>query len=112
MSADNFYVIVRHPNGGFTPIMGFASDEEFCAKAEEWMHSFDNLEDAYSYATEDWTEYGVRVDPECYVEMHGGISFTAKEKELLQVLLRNAQDESYFNHLFNKELESIIRKVG
>lgn len=28
MSADNYYVVKPHPEGGFTYVMGFASDDD------------------------------------------------------------------------------------
>lgn len=71
MSADNYYVVRIHPSGGFTYVMGFASDEEdeFEIPVEEgrfgWGMSFLSVKDAFQAACEDYSEYGVSVHPEC-----------------------------------------------
>jgi hypothetical protein len=67
MSADNYYVITRHPLGGYTAVMGFASDDSN-RPATEQDPQFATLDDALTYALNDYTEYGVSVDPDCEPE--------------------------------------------
>ena len=65
MSADNYYIIRKHPDGGFAAVMGFASDDG-TPDAERRHQSFNTVEEALIYAGEDgYTEYGISVHPEC-----------------------------------------------
>lgn len=65
MSADNFYIIRNHPDGGFTPVHGFASDDELPAVNPERHKSFPTLDKAIDSVSDEYTEYGVRIHPEC-----------------------------------------------
>lgn len=71
MSADNYYVVRLHPEGGFTYVMGFASSDEdqYDIPVREnrfgWNMSFLSVKDAFKAANEDYSEYGVSVHPEC-----------------------------------------------
>lgn len=67
MSADDYYLIRRHPLGGFTPVMGFASNED-TPKATEFHPQYQTVEDALRSAMHDYTEYGVSVHWECDYE--------------------------------------------
>ena len=58
MSADNYYFITKHPNGGWTAIMGFMSDESPTMPSADDVQ-FRTVAEAVCYAQEDWTEYGV-----------------------------------------------------
>lgn len=64
MSADNFYLVRKHPSGGFAAVMGLASDENDPA-ATEYHGRFDTPEDALTFALDDYTEYGASIHPEC-----------------------------------------------
>lgn len=114
MSADNYYTILPHPNGGFAAIMQFASDEHDCElKAEEWMESFPTLQEAESFARSEYTEYGVSIHPDCWAVNSNGIIFSNREQELLLVMVRSVLDEPqhpYFK-LFRKELEGVVSKL-
>jgi len=113
MSADNYYVILPHPNGGFAAVMGFASDyDDEPLEADSGMHSFPTLSEAYDFASSEYTEYGVSIHPDCRKAMDkpAGIIFSEREKELIVVLCRTTQD-SPIKFLFSEELESIIRKL-
>lgn len=68
MSADNYWFVTKHPDGGFTYVMGFDSNEE---KPGVWEHlvsrlpRFDFVSEAISAAAADgYTEYGVQIDDE------------------------------------------------
>lgn len=65
MSADNYYLIRRHPLGGFTPVMGFASDEDHTPSANAHHPQFPTAMDAVNAACREYSEYGVSVHPEC-----------------------------------------------
>ena len=69
MSADNFYLIRKHPNGGFAAIMGFASDETELIATKKHKQ-FDSLQLAHLYAYSEYSEYGVHIHPECFVDMN------------------------------------------
>jgi len=62
MSADNYYVIKRHPLGGYAAVMGFMSDD-FEPHADELDPQFDTPDNALSYAMGEYSEYGVSLDP-------------------------------------------------
>lgn len=65
MSADNFYRICRHPKGGYAAIMGFMSDREDGRpprQPDERDHRFGTWQEAYQYADQDYTEYGIEID--------------------------------------------------
>lgn len=79
MSADNYYLIRKHPgyppaNPRFVALMGFESnDEELTVDMDRTTYMlFDNFETARRWAEEQPTEYGVRVHPECYVSAQTG----------------------------------------
>lgn len=75
MSSDNYYVIRKHPHGGYTYVTGFESDPrnvgeeifiDIPAKPDDimWL-TYDN---ALQAALEDYSEYGVVTHPECNTE--------------------------------------------
>lgn len=64
MSADNYYIIRKHPSGGFAAVMGFASDE-IEPQARERHQQFETVEDALRHAMDDYAEYGAGVHEEC-----------------------------------------------
>jgi len=71
MSADNFYIIRKHPLGGYAAVMGFASDtdendEQIMPEAEITDKQFEKWQDAWNYATRQYAEYGYDVHPECF----------------------------------------------
>ena len=64
MSADNYWIITRHPGGGYTALMGFASwddDEPLVATMDS--PQFATQKEAWEFADQDYAEYGVRIDP-------------------------------------------------
>lgn len=70
MSSDNFYIIRRHPKGGFAAVMGFASDiddqgNEITPDVPASAQSFSTLSDALNWAINEYSEYGVSVHEEC-----------------------------------------------
>ena len=71
MSADNYYVVRKHPEGGYTYVMGFASDSihEHAIPVKRgrfgWDQSWPTVEEALHAAIGDYSEYGVSVHPEC-----------------------------------------------
>ena len=64
MSADNFYLIRRHPLGGFAAVMGFASDDNE-PQARESDDRYATVGEAVVAASEGYSEYGVSVHEEC-----------------------------------------------
>ena len=66
MSADNFYIIRKHPGGGFAAVMGFASDDKNPEAA--WEHaSYPTPLDALLSVIDEPAEYGCSIHPECRV---------------------------------------------
>lgn len=81
MSADNFFVLRKHPLGGFAWVMGFASDEnnhaytdpvsedaERFETIEAAVKDFDDNEHTWKegYYPKYYNEYGMDISPECY----------------------------------------------
>ena len=63
MSADNYYLVRKHPLGGFTYVMGFASDvdaadEPIVPEATTSHPRFDTKEDAMHACMHEYAEYG------------------------------------------------------
>jgi len=78
MSSDNFYVIRKHPKGGFTYVMGSAShdlddDETFNIDLPVSKNSsvFKTFDEAMDSALGLWAEYGVFTHPECEEDQSG-----------------------------------------
>ena len=63
MSADNYYFITRHPAGGFTAIMGFASEDSI-REVQDSDISFRTLSEAAEWAGQQEAEYGLQFDTE------------------------------------------------
>lgn len=83
MSADNFFVLRKHPLGGFAWVMGFASDENNHAYAdpvsedaerfetiEAAVKDFNDNEDTWKdgYYPKYYNEYGMNISPECFID--------------------------------------------
>jgi hypothetical protein len=69
MSADNYYLIRKHPGGKFVSLMGFMSDEDEPQVDPKRTYTFFStpekaLEFVSTFGAA--TEYGVRIHPECY----------------------------------------------
>lgn len=64
MSADNYYLIRKHPDGGFAAVMGFASDDR-TPQAHRLHPRFNSVDAAVKYAMRDWTKCRVDIHPEC-----------------------------------------------
>ena len=63
MSADNYYYITNNPQGkGFVVIMGFESDDNLPSPCVG-DSIFSTLSKAFYWAQQQYSEYGVRVDP-------------------------------------------------
>jgi hypothetical protein len=78
MSSDNFYVIRKHPQGGFAYAMGFAShdlvdDETFDMDLAIHKNSivFETFDEAMDAALGLDAEYGVFTHPECENDQFG-----------------------------------------
>jgi hypothetical protein len=72
MSSDNFYVVRKHPIGGFTYVMGSASHDvdkygsfKYDLPVKNNSMQYKNFDDALNAALEDYSEYGVITHPEC-----------------------------------------------
>lgn len=68
MSADNYYMIRKAPSGKHVAVMGFYSDpvEPVIDPAKEYQE-FDEAMDAWHWANDQQSEYGVSIHPECEV---------------------------------------------
>ena len=58
MSADNYYVIRKHPDGGFAAVMGFSSDDETPVVRPQRHISFPTVEEAMDSVAHEYAEYG------------------------------------------------------
>lgn len=72
MSSDNFYVVRKHPSGGYTYVMGSASHDidkdgsfRYDLPVRKGAVRFKTFDQALNAALEDWSEYGVFTHPEC-----------------------------------------------
>ena len=70
MSADNYYIVRKHPNGGYAAVMGFASDvdgndDPIIPEARKQDEQFTTVAEALNYAINEYSEYGVSVHDEC-----------------------------------------------
>jgi hypothetical protein len=66
MSADNYYMIRKHPTGGFCAIECCASeDDETDPEARPGMKSWPTVDEAFDYAEMQYSEYGTRIHKEC-----------------------------------------------
>lgn len=63
MSADNYYLIRKHPKGGYAAVMGFASDDA-TPGVRQSHQQFKTFEDAVLWASEQYSEYGVSIHRE------------------------------------------------
>lgn len=69
MSADNYYLVRKHPLGGFTYVIGFASDVdeddvEIMPEAKESDPQFETKEEAMNASLKEYSEYGSQYHPE------------------------------------------------
>lgn len=90
MSADNFWHVVRHPDGGFTYCMGFASADELPTLYDDREYpQFDTVAEALCAAHEDsWTEYGTSIDPDITDAERKGFDY----KELLMSYVDHVEE--------------------
>lgn len=70
MSADNYFLIRKHPSGGFAAVMGFASDvddsgSEIEPVADTRHRAYPTVDEAINSAIHEYAEYGISVHPEC-----------------------------------------------
>lgn len=77
MSSDNYFVVRKHPKGGYTYVTGFDSDsrhnEDTGQKyldipVRRWNLKYKSYAEALEAALEDYSEYGVWTHPECNEE--------------------------------------------
>lgn len=64
MIADNYHVVRKHPDGGYTYVQGFASDDDPDLSVSDRDPRFDMFDDALNAAVADYSEYGTTVHPE------------------------------------------------
>lgn len=63
MSADNYYLIRKHPSGGYIAVMGFASDEN-TPEVDPAQGSFATVQEAIDSVALEYAEYGIRIHGE------------------------------------------------
>jgi hypothetical protein len=77
MSSDNYFVVRKHPDGGYTYVTGFDSDTRnnretgqnyLDIPVRKWNTRYRTYERALESALEDFSEYGVWTHPECAEE--------------------------------------------
>lgn len=68
MSADNYFVVMEHPNGGYAAVQGFESLEEV-PKASTKDRKHDTPFEAYEWARQFHSEYGVSYSPSVRAKM-------------------------------------------
>lgn len=71
MSADNYFLVRRHPAGGYALVQGFASDvdesgDEHDPDVETRDPQYATVDDAFAAGLREYSEYGVSVHPECF----------------------------------------------
>lgn len=64
MSADNYYVVRKHPKGGYTYVTGFLSDDDPDLSVRSKHPRYDSALEAYREASRGYSEYGVRFHEE------------------------------------------------
>lgn len=70
MSGDNYWMVVPNPDGGFSPVMGFASNDEHLDPEDVPVPRvgapvFATPEAALASVIDDWAEYGHSISPLC-----------------------------------------------
>lgn len=65
MSADNYYILRKHPGGGYTYIQAFASDDHPNLRIRSTNPRFPTFQEAFDAAINEYSEYGVQIHPEC-----------------------------------------------
>ena len=66
MSADNYYLVRRHPDGGFVALMGFASDdEEPTVEPGRNYLVYGTADEALCSVLDEYAEYGHSIHSEC-----------------------------------------------
>jgi hypothetical protein len=72
MSSDNYFVVRKHIDGGYTYVTGFESDPENVGETVfldipvgKHHPTYYSYEEALTAALEDYSEYGVVTHPEC-----------------------------------------------
>ena len=107
MSADNFFLVTPHPTSGFAVLMGFASNEYEVLKASKRDKSYPTLEAAVSYATSEYSEYGVEVSPEATAleqTLAVALGSALLELDALRNLVQEDLRESGFQGTLESEL--------
>jgi hypothetical protein len=110
MSADNFYLIRVHPDGGFAAVMGFASENDM-PEATSNLERFIELEDALVWAADEYTEYGVDIHPECF----GGIIDSMPVKSFTepgQWLFSNTDVQEFEAYWASSQLETLANVIA
>lgn len=82
MSADNGYVIRKHPAGGYAAVMYFDSsleDQGWPDVRPDHHHPFGTFLEAYRYAEREYSEYGVSIHPEIKIEGNEAMDETATQ---------------------------------
>jgi hypothetical protein len=64
MSSDDYFIIRKHPLGGFAAVRGFASDDGPTPEATEAHQQYPRPIEAVHAAMEEGSEYGVRLSLE------------------------------------------------
>lgn len=102
MSADNFYVVRKHPNGGFTYVCNFVSNEDengdaIYTLAQNSDPQFDTREEAMNEAFKLYSEYGYQYHWEVYTD-----------EEKLSYIKENAPDDQ--KNITIEEVDALWRK--
>lgn len=80
MSFNVFYVVRKHPKGGFTYVQGFPPEDGSIfidIPVFDYHKQYEKFDDALIAAMEDFSKYGVITHPECEQE-----DLVTKEKRI------------------------------
>ena len=101
MSADNYYVIRRHPHGGYAAVMGFASTAEE-PKARPDHQSFSTLGAALDFANSEYSEYGTSIHSECNAITIG--------RDRLEATMRLLINEGHMTPLARLQIRKLFKE--
>lgn len=80
MSADNYYIVRKHPEGGYTYVMAFESDDNPDIDVKPNSPRYDSLSAALNAALMEYSEYGIAVHPECEESSNADITPDVHER--------------------------------
>lgn len=99
MSSDNYFIIRRHPEGGFAAVMGLASDETPTVNPVHHK-SFPTIRAAVEYADSQYSKYDTSVHPEC--------DMVAVDSKQLEAMFRLLIDDGHMTPVARMQLRKLF----